>query len=301
MVALTLHHRRVMARLHVVTALLFATASLVVGELPAEAQSSHVRRSCKATFVVRAVGVVAAGGFMPFRPAPPDRTPAYEFTGEAGCGTLVRNRCRRRASDIAFTCMAAMASNVNSSSNFGEQCPGYGEQSSSKVDGSFNYRLRQKPFDAYLANYVCAAANQWFDRFEPQRTQDAAIRYEIYGRTWGDTGCGGGDRRSKMTKLATQVITCGRQRNATSDSVLPGTLLFKVFDGHRMPLSHYEHFGNLKEMASAEQCRRACLADEKCKAWSFLPLRDRPTLCNMFDTYAQNEATGSPDYVAGYK
>jgi len=263
------------------------------------AQKATVERSCQASFAIRLLDFVDGSGSLPFGPGQPEVEPAYSFSGRASCGTLVRNRCRRRASEVVWTCMKALVSTATTMDNQKDACPSVGR--GSYVLGAFDFRFRDKLLQDYLAGYACAAANRWFDQHQPSRTEPARVRFDVDGRTSGDTGCGGGDRKSKTEKLATLVVSCPRVQHATFDRVVKQRLLYSVYNGSRMTLWYYEHYGNIKPMASAEECRRACLADSKCMAWGFLPFHDRPTMCNMFDHYTASESTADPAYVVGFK
>jgi len=281
------------------TVLAFLGTLALVAVPEASGQERLVDRSCKATFVVRPLDFVDGDRSTPFGPGLPEVVPAHSFSGRGTCGTLVRNRCRRRASAVALQCMKAMASTPTSLNNHEDACPMY--QSGSVVTGAFNYRFRDQLLQDYLAGYACAAANRWFDQHQPSRTEPARVRFDVDGRTSGDTGCGGGDRKSKTEKLTTLVVSCPRVQHATFDRVVKQRLLYSVSNGTRLTLWYYEHYGNIKPMASAEECRRTCLADSKCMAWGFLPFRDRPTMCNMFDHYTASESTADPAYVVGFK
>jgi hypothetical protein len=278
--------------------LVILVTALAAGATPAGAQPHQITRACNAAYVVRVVGEVGSGTLFTFNPPVPDVQPAHHFDAVGTCGPTVPNRCRQRASEVAMGCMGAHAADPLGEDNHEAACP---PQSSPRhVTGQVNFRMRERPLEAYLENYVCAAVNQWYDRYTPNRGHAAVIRYEIHGRTWGDSGCGGGDGKSRTEKLATRDLACGRERAATSDVVLPDTYLCEARDWICTPNIEYRRWALPRP--DHQLCRSACMGEGRCMAWQYDPPKsdDPQAYCKLVDHYPQ---IGGKDVgvVAGMK
>jgi len=279
-------HTRHSTRLTAVTLALglMSAASAV----PSGAQTRMIDRSCEATLFARIVGEMGGGALFTFDPAITDIWPPHQFDCQGRCGALVPNRCRQRASEVGFKCMRALAGHPDSESNFEEECPSYtAGLPASNVTRMFHFTVRDETLSAYLQNYVCAAANQWYDRYTPDRGHAAVIRYEIHGRTWGDSGCGGASAKSKTEKLAAHDMTCERERNATSDAVLMDTYLCEARGWICTPNIEYRRWALAQP--DHQLCRGACLGDGQCMAWQYDPPKsdDPKAYCKLVDHYPQ--------------
>ncbi|MHB1191780.1 MAG: PAN domain-containing protein [Longimicrobiales bacterium] len=279
---------------------LAAVVVIAVTAAPTHAQTRMIDRSCDATLLVHIVGEEGGGVLFTFNPAIPDIAPPYKFGCQGTCGALVPNRCRRRASEVGFKCMRALAGNPESGSNFEEECPSWSlGLPASNVQGMLDFRMRERPLAAYFRNYVCAAANGWYDSHTPAREHDAVIRYEILGRTWGDTGCGGGDDKRKTETLAMHTMTCERERGATSDVVFQNTLVYRSWEGSR--LFDIEYKGFELPQPDVQLCRSACMNDSRCMAWQYsVDFYKHPgPYCKLMDRYPQR--TLAEGVVSGMK
>ncbi len=264
--------------------LVFITA-WAAGAPPAGAQPRMITRACDAAFVVRIAGEVGGGTLFTFNPPVPDVQPAHHLNAVGTCGPTVPNRCRQRASEVALGCMGAFAADPLGDGNHEEACPSQG--SPRHVTGVYSFRMRDRPLETYLKSYVCAAANQWYDRFTPDRSHAAVIRYEILGRTWGDSGCGGGGAESKTVRLSTRDLACEREHNAASDAVLLDTYLCDARDWICTWNIEYRRWA--LPQADHELCRSACLGDGRCMAWQYDPPKsdDPQAYCKLVDHYPQ--------------
>lgn len=113
------------------------------------------------------------------------------FDARRGCGSLVPNRCRRRARDTALACMnSAWTNGIVLTQVAPPECSSAGDI------GALNYNIRG------LQGEVLRQACQLAARGD-------TINLNVSGLTQGDTGCGPGDARGQTISLANSYsITC---------------------------------------------------------------------------------------------
>lgn len=115
-----------------------------------------------------------------------------DFEARRGCGTLVPNRCRRRARDTAVACLTSGWNNRQAlTQRIPAECVSAGNQI-----GMLNYNVIN--FEETAAAEACRYAGR-----------GSTINLNVNAVTRGDTGCGPGDAKSQKIPLANSYnFTC---------------------------------------------------------------------------------------------
>jgi hypothetical protein len=167
---------------------------------------------------------------------------------------------------------------------------------------------RSSSYQAYLDNYVCGAANRWFDAHDPNRTGQATIRYQIHVKAHGNKGCGGGSRKSINHLLSTRVARCQRERRPKTYLSLPGKRFFTMTAYYGPQVKSFKvSYKSLKSShTTAQSCYEACYRDDRCLAWVYhkAPSQQYSTKytagqCELIDHYPRYEPSSTTD--AGMK
>ncbi len=257
---------------------------VILFSLTIQINAFATQRSCKGQYQIRVLGVVtpSSGAQLSFNPPIHNIRLPYYFKSTGKCGSLVQNRCRRRASQQAFSCMQAQSNNIDVFDSF-TACSN-NHRNPRYVRGHFGYRMREKIFADYMKIYACAAANHWFDRYNPRYNPTFQIKVDLDGVVSGNKGCGGNNSKKKVKKLGTHIVSCYRKENARTDVIWNETRFYNGGPNGIDYNLHYKHFTPKKP--NHLTCRRSCMQDSKCVAWSYRkPYDIYGPLCLKFAKY----------------
>lgn len=164
--------------------------------LPAGAVD-EIERSCTAYYAVHVSSVNNADGQWLYSIAEVIGTGTENsFTARRGCGRLVPNRCRQRASDAALQCMKA---HVRTPAQVPAECRSNGVQ-------DYPVANPEELAQTAACRYLHSGAKVNPGMLPRNYTVSVVLRGKVYG----DEGCGGGDRRNTSADLATLTVSCTR-------------------------------------------------------------------------------------------
>lgn len=170
----------------------------VLSTAPPPAHAGNVHRSCTASYEVilsyvqdanhrwlADIGQIVALG---------KRGEDYWFSGRGGCGAAVPNRCRRRASQAALKCMQAHVQNPST------------RPAACNSNDVHDYRIGN--FKKLVQQAACNHMNKKSPVSLGLLPNPYYVVVTVQGSTWGDAGCGGGNRRTVKRQFGKIVVSC---------------------------------------------------------------------------------------------
>jgi len=158
----------------------------------------NIERSCKAMYGLYIPETVNSKG------APMRRIEGhmlldkkYEFSARRGCGSIVPNRCRQRASEAAKQCMIAHA---KAPATMPAACTSNGVK---------DYPIMN--LEQTVKEAACSYARDFFGSNLAGMDDPFFVKTSIKAIIDGDKGCGGGDNKNLMEYVRTLTVTCTKQ------------------------------------------------------------------------------------------
>jgi len=121
----------------------------------------------------------------------------YEFSARRGCGSLVPNRCRQRASEAAKQCMIAHA---KAPATMPAACTSNGVK---------DYPIMN--LEQTVKEAACSYAKDFFGSKLAGMDDPFFVKTSIKAIIDGDKGCGGDDDKHLMEYIASLTVTCSKQ------------------------------------------------------------------------------------------
>jgi len=165
-------------------------------------QAGNIQRGCNVLYnlhagVIRSstnIHLIRIADFIPTPRSADGRHGRWEFSARGGCGNLVPNRCRERASKAALTCMLAH-----------QKSPTRKPEACTKNDVQ-NYQLDN--LEREVRHHVC----NWIahnDRFyEPMLPRPYRVNIDLQAYIYGDTGCGGSGKAHMTRSVYQAEVIC---------------------------------------------------------------------------------------------
>ncbi len=162
------------------------------------AQANNIERSCKAHYSLHLSTINNEQGQWLYSIADVIGTGGESaFTARRGCGQVVPNRCRQRASEAAMQCMQAHA---QSTSQAPAECRSNGVQ---------NYSVNN--LEQFAQTKACEFVRNSGKVNPGMLPPNYTVTLTIKGNVYGDEGCGGGNRRDTSADLVkTLTVKCTR-------------------------------------------------------------------------------------------
>lgn len=164
------------------------------------AWAGNVHRSCKAWYKIHMNSVMDSTHKQHLLNLAQDwsivgpRGESYTFSARGGCGASLPNRCRRRASEAALTCMQAQFQNPAST------------PPACRTNNIRNYPVTNLP--KLVRQAVCDWMHKRSGVNPTILPKPYAVDTNIFAVVIGDKGCGGGNRDRMEKNLGTMVVSC---------------------------------------------------------------------------------------------
>lgn len=174
---------------------LLASAALALATTGLSHADTNIERSCNAKYGTYIPGFLGSDGFVRVKVDGYENIDArFSFQARRGCGATVPNRCRERAREAAFACMAEHATTQGAI------------PASCTSNGVRDYSLS----DMYgaMKAAACRHAKGYLGETKYQQAKAYPLKVTIRGIVSGDRGCGVDNLMSEVRSLGTINVQC---------------------------------------------------------------------------------------------